>query len=112
MPDAPANQESALWATRLICRCEEVPATEVVAAIQAGAWTLNDIKRRTRAGMGACQGLYCLRELTGELARYSGQAPAAIAPMTARPPARVLTVEALARLALLGESSDDDGENS
>ena len=46
---------------RIVCRCEKVSAAEIVDAIRrpAGARTLDGIKRRTRAGMGRCQGGFC-----------------------------------------------------
>ncbi|MGX8702566.1 (2Fe-2S)-binding protein [Caproiciproducens sp.] len=43
----------------LVCRCEEVTVGEVREAIRMGARDLNGIKRRTRAGMGLCQGRTC-----------------------------------------------------
>lgn len=44
---------------RIGCRCEGVSEGEIVAAIHAGARTLDGIKFRTRAGMGRCQGGFC-----------------------------------------------------
>ena len=46
---------------KLVCRCEEVTEEEIIAAIQAGDTTIDAIKRRTRAGMGFCQGRTCRR---------------------------------------------------
>lgn len=43
----------------VICRCEEVYKDEVLAAIKAGEKSVDAIKRRTRAGMGLCQGNTC-----------------------------------------------------
>ncbi len=43
----------------IVCRCENVTYAEVEDAIGSGATTLGAIKRRTRAGMGRCQGRYC-----------------------------------------------------
>ena len=43
----------------LICRCQEVTESEIVAAIRDGATTVDGVKRRTRAGMGRCQGGFC-----------------------------------------------------
>ena len=40
----------------IICRCEEVTEGEIKKAIRSGARTITGIKRRTRAGMGLCQG--------------------------------------------------------
>ena len=36
----------------VVCRCEEILSEEIAAALAAGAATVNDVKRRTRAGMG------------------------------------------------------------
>lgn len=43
----------------LVCRCEEVTAGEIRAAIRAGARDVTQVKLRTRAGMGLCQGRTC-----------------------------------------------------
>ncbi len=45
----------------VVCRCETVTAGEIVAAINSpvGAGTLDAVKRRTRSGMGRCQGGFC-----------------------------------------------------
>ena len=88
-----------------VCRCEEVDHDELRHAIAAGARTINDLKRRTRAGMGICQGIYCLEHLAAILASESGGPREAVLPMTSRPPARMLSVGALAALA----QEDPDG---
>jgi glycerol-3-phosphate dehydrogenase len=45
---------------RLICSCEQVLCSEAEAVLRAGdALTLADVMRRTRAGMGYCQGFDC-----------------------------------------------------
>lgn len=43
----------------LICECELVTRGDVLAAIQAGARNIDDIRRDTRLGMGPCQGGFC-----------------------------------------------------
>lgn len=45
----------------IICRCETISKGEILAAIHAPvpATTVDAIKRRTRAGMGRCQGGFC-----------------------------------------------------
>ncbi|MFT9846782.1 (2Fe-2S)-binding protein [Aneurinibacillus sp. REN35] len=56
-------------ATYYICRCEEVDYNEIKAAMKQGARTSQEIKMKTRAGMGACQGRICrslLEKVTGE----------------------------------------------
>ena len=59
---------------RVICRCETVTEGEIVAAIKApcGALTVDAVKRRTRAGMGRCQGGFCGPRVTQILARELG----------------------------------------
>lgn len=46
---------------KLVCRCEMVTEAEIRAAIRrpVGATTIDGVKRRTRAGMGRCQGGFC-----------------------------------------------------
>lgn len=45
----------------IVCRCEQITEAEVRAAIRrpVGARTIDAVKRRTRAGMGRCQGGFC-----------------------------------------------------
>ena len=59
---------------RVICRCETVTEGDIVAAIKApcGAYTVDGVKRRTRAGMGRCQGGFCGPRVTQILARELG----------------------------------------
>jgi thioredoxin reductase/bacterioferritin-associated ferredoxin len=49
----------------VICRCEEITFREIREAIHAGAVHVDDIKRRTRSGMGYCQGRICGPSLLG-----------------------------------------------
>ncbi len=46
---------------RLVCRCEQVSEATIKDAISRGipVTTLDGVKRRTRAGMGWCQGAFC-----------------------------------------------------
>ena len=78
-----------------LCRCEEISLTEVRQAIAEGARTVNDVKRRTRAGMGVCQGIYCTRSIA-LLLHEAGVPLEDLAPMTARPPARLIPIDLLA----------------
>jgi bacterioferritin-associated ferredoxin len=85
-------------APAFVCRCEEIERAELERAVIAGARTINDLKRRTRAGMGACQGVYCLSHVASVLAEVSGQPIQSLNPMTSRPPARWISLESLAGL--------------
>lgn len=59
---------------RVICRCETITEGEIVEAINSpvGARTVDGVKRRTRAGMGRCQGGFCGPRVTQILARELG----------------------------------------
>ncbi len=54
----------------VICRCETVTKGEIVDAIRRplGARSIDGIKRRTRAGMGRCQGGFCSPKVLAILA--------------------------------------------
>ena len=57
----------------LICECEEVSAAEIKFAIERmDASTLTDLRRRTRVGMGTCQGEFCACRAAGLLAKAHG----------------------------------------
>lgn len=46
---------------QLICECEQVTEKQLKEAIlEKGCLTLNDLRRRTRLGMGTCQGTFCI----------------------------------------------------
>ena len=59
---------------RIICRCEVVTEAEIRAAIArpVGARTIDGVKRRTRAGMGRCQGGFCSPRVAEILAEELG----------------------------------------
>jgi bacterioferritin-associated ferredoxin len=80
----------------VICRCEEVTEEEILEAIREGAASLNDIKRRTRAGMGLCQGSTCRKIVSQIFAKEQGKALEDIFPSTFRPPVRPIKLGVLA----------------
>ncbi len=47
---------------RMVCRCESVSEGEIRDALRRNppAWDIDGVKRRTRAGMGRCQGGFCM----------------------------------------------------
>ena len=69
----------------VLCRCEDICAGELRAAIAAGALELNALKAATRCGMGPCGGRVCgeaaaaLMESTGiareQIGQFTGRAP-------------------------------------
>ena len=58
----------------IICRCESITEGEIVDAIHRnpGAVDIDGIKRRTRSGMGRCQGGFCMPVISEILARELG----------------------------------------
>src|SRR5829696_5414744 len=89
-----ARDEEKMLATgaTLTCRCEEILLEEIVAAFTAGAQTVDDVKRRTRAGMGVCQGIYCVPVIAAMAAQAAGLPVDRVAGMTARPPVRPIAL--------------------
>jgi glycerol-3-phosphate dehydrogenase len=61
----------------VICRCETVTEAEIIDAIKrpVGARSIDAVKRRTRAGMGRCQGGFCSPRVLEIIARDLGIAP-------------------------------------
>ncbi len=55
----------------VICRCESITEGEILDAIHRtpGARSIDGVKRRTRAGMGRCQGGFCSPKVMEILAR-------------------------------------------
>ena len=66
----PAGSED----STLVCECENVTMGEIRSAIRNfDIHTLADLRRRTRVGMGTCQGTYCVRKAAAVLARELGR---------------------------------------
>lgn len=72
----------------LVCRCEGVRAGDIRNAVAEGCLDVNDIKIRTRCGMGPCQGRMCGPGLSEIAADTLGVSPGSMAPLKPRPPIR------------------------
>ncbi len=59
---------------RMVCRCEQVTEEAVLASLDQGieVTTVDAVKRRSRAGMGQCQGMYCRSRVASLLAMHLG----------------------------------------
>ena len=77
----------------LVCRCEEVTKGEIRRAVHDGMWTITEIRRYLRTGMGLCQGQTCARLVKGIVARELGVSPAELEPATARSPMRPIEMK-------------------
>ncbi len=80
-------------------REEQVIAACIRDAIQSGAVSVNDVKRKTRAGMGASQGRDTEYVIARMIRVQTGITLDQLVPMTARPPARLVALADLAQMA-------------
>ncbi|HAJ33863.1 MAG TPA: (2Fe-2S)-binding protein [Candidatus Atribacteria bacterium] len=71
---------------KIICRCEEITEEEIREAIREGYTTIKAVKRRTRAGMGLCQGRTCSTLIRDIIAEMTGVKKEDILPDTVRSP--------------------------
>ena len=53
----------------LICRCEEITKGEIRRACHDGIFTMEEMRRYLRNGMGLCQGQTCSKLVKGIMAR-------------------------------------------
>ena len=82
----------------LVCRCEEVSAGQIRAAVADGHGDSNQVKFITRCGMGPCQGRQCAEAVSHIVAAASGKAVQDIGHYRQRPPVNPLTLGQLAGL--------------
>ena len=82
----------------IVCRCEEVTAREIEAAVAQGCAGPNQLKAFTRCGMGPCQGRMCGLAVTQLVAAARGLSPAEVGYYRLRPPVKPVTLGELAGL--------------
>jgi bacterioferritin-associated ferredoxin len=87
-----------------VCRCEEVTQEEIEAGIRLGDLSLSAIKKRTRAGMGYCQGKFCKRIIAVLIRKAGGADLGDILPGSIRMPVGPVSLGAIAET----ESGEDD----
>ena len=75
----------------IVCRCEEVTVGEIKKAIADGAVSVEGIKKRTRAGMGLCQGRTCSKLVSRILGSEAKLKANEIKPDTVRMPVTPLS---------------------
>jgi len=81
----------------MVCRCEEVTVGDVTAVLDNGAASAGDVKRRTRLGMGRCQGRYCAPILQHILAERKGAKIDGRSGFAPRVPVKPFAIEDLLR---------------
>ena len=80
----------------LICRCEEITKGEIRRAVHDGMWTLTEIRRYLRTGMGLCQGQTCGKLVKAIIASELKVSPAEVVPASSRAPMRPIEMCILA----------------
>jgi NADPH-dependent 2,4-dienoyl-CoA reductase/sulfur reductase-like enzyme len=78
----------------VVCRCEEISLGTIRNVIRSGADNVDDIKRRTRAGMGYCQGRMCVPSIMAIAQRETGSGPEHVWYMKARSPVKPIPMSA------------------
>lgn len=80
----------------IICRCEEITRGEIRRAVHDGMFTIAEIRRFLRAGMGLCQGKTCGKMVKSIVAAELGVPSLTIESATARAPMRPTEMEVMA----------------
>jgi NAD(P)H-nitrite reductase large subunit len=83
----------------VVCRCEEVKKGEIDAALADGTPSLGELKRRTRCGMGRCQGRYCAPLLAEHLHATQGRKLDGSALFAPRAPVKPIAIADIVALA-------------
>lgn len=86
-----------------VCRCEEVTAGEIRAAVALGCCGPNQLKAYTRCGMGPCQGRMCGLNVGEIIAAKLGSTMPEVGYYRIRPPIKPVTLNELAAM----DSLDD-----
>ena len=73
---------------RIVCRCEEITKGEIRQAVHMGLWTMTEVKRMLRCGMGLCQGQTCTKNIKRIIAAELQVSPPQLEEPTVRPPVR------------------------
>lgn len=94
---APPDWITAPSGNTIVCRCEEVTATQIAGMAKLGCLGPHQTKFFSRCGMGPCQGRVCGLAVTGILARELDRKPGAVGAYHVRPPLKPIPLAAIAR---------------
>lgn len=81
----------------LICRCEEITKGEIRKAVHDGMYTITEIRRYLRCGMGLCQGQTCAKLVKGIVVRELGVSSGELEPAASRMPMRPVEMKILGK---------------
>lgn len=88
----------------LVCRCEEVTKGQIRRAVHEGIFTIEEMRRYLRSGMGLCQGQTCGKLVKSIIASELKVAPSEVAYASSRAPMRPI------EMCILGEDGGDSNE--
>ena len=80
----------------IVCRCEEITKGEIRRAVHDGMFTLTEIRRYLRTGMGLCQGQTCGKMVKSIIASELKVSPSEVVPASSRAPMRPIEMCILA----------------
>jgi len=81
----------------IVCRCEEVTIEQLEQAYRTGSCTSRQLKMKTRASMGACQGRVCRQLVEAWVHDKNPGSPRDVELLSYRPPIRPVTFGQLAK---------------
>ena len=102
----PAPQFRIPGGDTVVCRCEEVTATQIIDTVKLGCTGPNQMKSFLRCGMGPCQGRMCGLTVTELIAKERGVSPAETGYYRLRFPIKPITLGELAALPQTDSSVD------
>lgn len=79
----------------IVCRCEEVTKGEIRKAVHEGMFTLTEIRRYLRTGMGLCQGQTCTRLVQNIVAKELKIHPNELETTISRAPFRPISMRTM-----------------
>lgn len=79
----------------IICRCEEITKGEIRKAVHDGMFTITEVRRFLRTGMGLCQGQTCEKLVRGIIARELEISTLELEPAVSRAPMRPIEMKIL-----------------
>jgi thioredoxin reductase len=94
---APAYSARLATPETLICRCEEITFGQIEVALAESVSEVGAVKRRTRLGMGRCQGRYCAPVLEALMAERLGAPRGEFTGFAPRVPVKPVSIEELAQ---------------
>jgi len=87
----------------IICRCEEISKGEIRKAVHEGMFTITEMRRYLRTGMGLCQGQTCGKLVRNIVAREQGISPLELEAAVSRAPMRPIEMKILGNEKRAGE---------